>query len=193
MSVFGLKRQRNNNDMQKVIVIGCPGSGKTVFSQKLHQLTGLPLIHLDFTYHRLKRETTNEMERKQTWRKWVTEQVVKPAWIIDGNYKSTFDIRMPAAHTIIYLDYPRSLSVLRTLRRRFQYHGKTRQDMPEGWREHISPTFLKFIWAYRKIERPKVLALLNDFKKEKKIYIFAHPSEAEQFLKSGITPIGTNP
>ena len=29
--------------MKKVIVIGCPGSGKSVFSRTLHDITGLPL------------------------------------------------------------------------------------------------------------------------------------------------------
>ena len=31
----------------KIIVLGCPGSGKSTFSKKLHELTQLPLIHLD--------------------------------------------------------------------------------------------------------------------------------------------------
>ena len=33
--------------MNKVIVIGCPGSGKSTFSRALHELTDLPLYHLD--------------------------------------------------------------------------------------------------------------------------------------------------
>ena len=33
--------------MNKVIVIGCPGSGKSTFSRALHGLTNLPLYHLD--------------------------------------------------------------------------------------------------------------------------------------------------
>ena len=36
--------------MQKVIIIGCPGSGKSTFSKALHDATGLPLYHLDMMY-----------------------------------------------------------------------------------------------------------------------------------------------
>ena len=33
--------------MKKIIVIGCPGSGKSTFSKSLHKATNIPLYHLD--------------------------------------------------------------------------------------------------------------------------------------------------
>lgn len=33
--------------MKKIMVIGCPGIGKSTFSRTLHKLTGIPLFHLD--------------------------------------------------------------------------------------------------------------------------------------------------
>lgn len=38
--------------MKKVIVIGSPGAGKSVFSKKLSKITNLPLYHLDMIYHK---------------------------------------------------------------------------------------------------------------------------------------------
>ena len=38
--------------MKKVIVIGSPGAGKSVFSKKLSKITKLPLYHLDMIYHK---------------------------------------------------------------------------------------------------------------------------------------------
>ena len=32
---------------QKIIVVGCPGSGKSTLSKELRDVTGLPLFHLD--------------------------------------------------------------------------------------------------------------------------------------------------
>lgn len=33
--------------MKKIIVIGCMGSGKSTFAEKLHRKTKIPLFHLD--------------------------------------------------------------------------------------------------------------------------------------------------
>ena len=33
--------------MNKVLIIGCPGSGKSTFARALHEVTNLPLVYLD--------------------------------------------------------------------------------------------------------------------------------------------------
>lgn len=38
--------------MKKIIVIGCPGSEKTTFAEKLNKCTGLPLFYLDAIWHK---------------------------------------------------------------------------------------------------------------------------------------------
>ena len=38
--------------MKKIIVIGCPGAGKTTFAQKLCDKTRLPLFYLDAIWHK---------------------------------------------------------------------------------------------------------------------------------------------
>ena len=38
--------------MKKVVVIGCPGSGKTTFAEKLQENTGLPIYYLDAIWHK---------------------------------------------------------------------------------------------------------------------------------------------
>ena len=43
---------QKENYMKKIIVIGSPGAGKSVFSQKLKKVTNLPLYHLDMLYHK---------------------------------------------------------------------------------------------------------------------------------------------
>ena len=31
----------------RIMIVGCPGSGKSSLARDLHEKTGLPLIHLD--------------------------------------------------------------------------------------------------------------------------------------------------
>lgn len=38
--------------MRKIIIIGCPGAGKSYFAKKLHSISGIPLYHLDMIWHR---------------------------------------------------------------------------------------------------------------------------------------------
>ena len=38
--------------MEKIIVIGSPGAGKSSFSKKLKNITKLPLYHIDMLYHK---------------------------------------------------------------------------------------------------------------------------------------------
>jgi len=169
--------------MKRVLVIGCPGSGKSVLSQELARRTGLPLIHLDAIYHRDIWDASGDVKKRQ-WRETVAGLIAQEVWIMDGNYKSTLDIRVPAADTVIFLDYPRRISLARAFRRQWQYRARRRPDMPPEWKEHMSLDFLKFIWNYRRVERPKVLALISEYERGRDIRVLEHPAEAERFLRS---------
>lgn len=168
---------------KKIIVIGCPGSGKSVFSRKLAAALDLPLIHLDAIYHQDIWPEEADQKREQ-WKKHVRRLVEQDQWIIDGNYKGSFDIRMAAADTIIFLDYPRWLTMVRMFKRRIEHHKKLRPDMPPNWKEKISPDFLKFVWTYRVAERPRVLALLEQYAAGRTVLIVPTPDEAERILKT---------
>ncbi|BCM88423.1 hypothetical protein IAD21_00254 [Abditibacteriota bacterium] len=172
--------------MKKVLVIGCPGSGKSHFSRELAAKTGLPLFALDSFYQRNVWHA-DARRKKAQWRAFVAELVSAEEWIIDGNYKSTFDIRVAMADTIIFLDYPRWLTVLRVFKRRLQYHRRRRPDMPAEWKERISWDFLIFVWTYRAVERRPVLTLLQNRRDSCRgpscsIHILENPCDARNFL-----------
>ena len=160
--------------MKKIIVIGCPGSGKSVFSRRLSEATQSPLYHLDLLFW--KADGTNVA--KDIFLKSLRDILEEDCWIIDGNYASTMEERLRAADTVFFLDYPLEVCLDGIMERR----GKERPDMP--WVEpvdHIDEDFLDLIKNYETSNRPEVIALLKKYQ-NKKIYIFNSRQEADRFI-----------
>ena len=158
--------------MKKVIVIGCPGSGKSTVSRALHNKTGIPLYHLDMMYWNADKTTAE----KSVFLERLSTVLEKDEWIIDGNYGSTMELRMAACDTMFFLDYPLDVCLDGIRARR----GKPRSDMP--WIEtEEDAEFTEFIKNYNEQQKPKVLELLEKYS-DKNIVIFKSGEEAVAFL-----------
>ena len=169
---------KKENKLQKILVIGCCGAGKSTFSKKLHSILNLEIIHLDQYYHKPNWEEAEEDE----WKKIVNSLVQKPSWIMDGNYGGTFDVRFKEADTIIYLDYSTILCFWRVIRRIVKHHGKVRPDMPEGCKERFDLEFLYFVLTFNRKFRKGIIQKLNLVKDEKKVQVFKTDKQADKFL-----------
>lgn len=157
--------------MKKVMIIGCPGSGKSTFARKLHEKTGLPLFYLDMLYHRPDRTTVSAQEFDEQLQKILQQE----EWIIDGNYIRTIADRLAACDTVFWLDYPLEIC-LQGIEARF---GQPRPDMP--WVEtERDEEFMNFIYEFTQTTRPKIIKLLAE-SKEKKIIVFYSRKEAEEY------------
>ena len=158
--------------MKKIIVIGCPGSGKSTFARALHDKTGIPLYHLDMMYWNADKTTVE----KSVFLEQLSAVLAKDKWIIDGNYGSTMELRMAACDTVVFLDYPLDVCLDGIKERR----GKPRSDMP--WIEtEEDEEFIEFIKSYNEQQKPKVLELLEKYG-DKNIVIFKSREEADAFL-----------
>lgn len=166
-----------------MIIIGCPGTGKTTFAFQLARLTRLPLEHLDYHYYD---ERFDFAANRPAWRDHVAGMVAADRWIIEGNYKSTFDIRMPRADTIIFFDYPRRVAMWRALKRRVMYHRTLRPDMPPTWKEHISTGLAKTIWQFNARNRPAIHELLAAQPPHKMVVVFKRPADAQAYLANAV-------
>ena len=159
--------------MKRVIIIGCPGSGKSTFAKKLCDCTGLPLYHLDNMYWNADKTTVE----KSVFLQRLENVLTKEKWIIDGNYNSTMEMRIKACDTVFFLDYPVDVCIKGIEERK----GKARSDIP--WVEtETDIEFVSFVQNFNAENRPKIIELFEKFK-DKNIYVFRSRTEADVYLK----------
>jgi adenylate kinase family enzyme len=163
--------------MNRVVVVGSGGSGKSTFTRELGEITGLPVIHLDTLFWKPNWTSTP----KDEWVEVVRRELKRDEWIMDGNFGSTREMRMQAADTIIVLDLSRCLCMYRILKRMVKYRNRKRPDMAEGCFERFDWEFIMWVWNYRKTSRVRLLRELESQTK-KDVIILKSRREVAEFL-----------
>jgi len=164
--------------LERILVIGCCGAGKSTFSKKIEKILKLPLIHLDTYYHK----PNWEEPKKEDWEKVLYKLVQQKKWIMDGNYGESFDIRIPRADTIIYLDYSSIKCCLRVIKRNIRDYGRKRSDIAEGCKESFDLAFLKFVLMFNYKNRTNIYNRLEKIKRTKNVIVLKSDKEGDFFL-----------
>ncbi len=133
----------------RVLVLGPPGSGKTRFAERLGAVLNLKVVHLDTHFWRPGWVPTP----RDAWRRRVRELAQEPAWIMDGTYERSLDLRVPAADAIVLIESSRAGSLWRVIKRKLAGDG-SRKDAPPG--QPIDAAFLRYIWRYGSDTQPLV-------------------------------------
>jgi len=171
---YNKKKTGDARRMKKVLVIGCPGAGKSTLARRLHGLTGLPLYHLDMIWHLPDRTHVTQ----ETFDFRLSEILEKDYWIIDGNYGRTLEMRLKKCDTVLFLDYPLEVCLTGAASR----VGRKRSDLP--WVEEcFDEEFRQWILDFPKEQLPQIYELLALCKEGKKVLIFRSRDEAEDWLK----------
>jgi adenylate kinase family enzyme len=171
--------------MNRIVVIGVTGSGKTTFAGRLARLFEMPHIELD------------ALHWNPNWQESLREDFIKKVdgatrgqtWVVDGNYTSKVaHIVWTRADTLVWLDFSfrRTLArlLVRTLRR-VVFDEECCNGNRETWREVLSKNSI-ILWAFRSYWRHQ-----REFPEKLRDHAYGHllkmrfrsPKEAEQWLE----------
>ena len=140
------------------MILGPGGAGKSELATRISRRTGLPVVHLDVLFWRSGWTPTPRAEAMRD----LAAAIAGERWILDGNFLAADgdDPRFGRADTVILLDLPRRTCLWRVLRRLVRDRRRSRADLPEGCAEGFDLPFLRWIWRYRRVDRPRVLGIL---------------------------------
>jgi adenylate kinase family enzyme len=167
--------------MQRVLVMGSCGAGKSTFARRLSAITNIPMVSLDALFWKPGWIESDKEEFKQR----VTEAARQPRWIMDGNYTSQAgELRREVSDTIIWFDLPRSSCMLGVFRRIAGSYGQVRPEMAEGCPEKIDFRFFHYVWTFPEQQRPRLLKYFEGLRSDQSLICFTGRSQADRYLKS---------
>ena len=161
--------------MKRILVIGCPGAGKTYFAKNLSNAIGIPVVHMDNLYWKKDRTSVSDEQLS----KLLLPYLEKEKWIVDGNYHQTLEQRLKYATDVFFLKMSRDECIEGILERIDQ----PRDDIP--WVETKKDAVELISWTIDYEERTKAdeEALLAKYAKIK-VHIFNSREEVNKYLKS---------
>ncbi|WP_050385338.1 DNA topology modulation protein [Bradyrhizobium pachyrhizi] len=167
--------------MQRVLVMGSSGSGKSTFARRLSAMTGIRTVSIDALFWKpgWVESGRDEFERR------MTEAAREPHWIMDGNYMrhGAGELRRELSDTIIWFDLPRSTCMLGIFRRIAGSYGQARPEMAEGCPEKIDLEFFRYVWTYRRQQRPKLIEYFAGLRPDQSLVCFTDRAQADDYLK----------
>jgi adenylate kinase family enzyme len=165
--------------MERILVMGSSGSGKSTFARRLSGITGIPMVSLDALYWRPGWMASDAKE----FEKRVTEAAGRPRWIMDGNYTSHGgEMRRSIADGVIWFDLPRRTCMVGILTRIATSYGQVRPEMAAGCPEKIDAEFFRYVWTYRQRQRPKLLKYFQGLRPDQTLVCFTRRAHARRYL-----------
>ena len=167
--------------MERVLIIGNAGAGKSTFAKALAEKTGLPLVHLDKLYWRGDWEHVSREEFDVL----LQTELVKPRWIIDGNFNRTIPLRLQHCDTVFFLDYPTRVCLWGITKRVLTNWGRTREDMGGNCPEHFDaqkPALYRAVLRFNREHRKKHCQLLSQAENVN-VIVFKSRRQAKKYLE----------
>ncbi|MDF2988799.1 MAG: topology modulation protein [Eubacterium sp.] len=166
----------------KIIIIGCPGAGKSELAKRINKFLCYPVLHLDRIYHT---GGKSHITREELVTKVIDFANQHDNWIIDGNYISTLEIRVKLADTVVLLNIPSKICLENVYKRADENIKlcKIRDDMADGFDETITAEFTDFIENFEKDTMPRIYEILEN-NKNKNVKIFTSYEEVNEYINN---------
>jgi len=145
------------------VILGPGAAGKSALAAWLGEITGLPVIELDKWFWRAGLAATSPDQ----WAAIQRELVQQEAWIMDGDLGpyDVPDVRLRAADTVIFLDFPRVRCAWRAVRRSRERAG-----------------FWRWLWSYRRRSSPLIRQAIAAYAGHADLHVPATPRAVKRFV-----------
>jgi adenylate kinase family enzyme len=170
--------------MKRIVILGCAGTGKSTLAKRLGDRLSIPVVHLDAIRWQpgWTPVTIDELRAR------LLEAISGDAWITDGNYATcTFDLRLPRADVVIWLERPLIDCYWRVFRRAFRSHFIASERLADLCTEYFDRRFLerlKFIAGFNRINRPRIEAMRKLHGPTVPVIVLRSGRETSAFLDS---------
>ena len=157
--------------VRRIVLLGCAGQGKTTLGRKLAARLGAPFVCLDDIWQ----AGWSDADVPE-FRALLVAAHSGDAWISDGNFAAaTFDLRLPRAQLIVWLDRPRLGCAWRALTRVFR--------TGEAHRAGGLGRAMAFIWNFDRINRPRIEAARRQHGPDVPVLRLTSARAVEEFLR----------
>jgi adenylate kinase family enzyme len=169
--------------MRRVVILGNAGSGKSTLARRLGERLSVPVVHLDVLFW----EPGWIKPDNEAFRARVRTAIAADAWICEGNYvRRTFDLRLPRADLIIWMDTSRLTCLWRVIVR--STLARPRPDLPVGCEESLFdetfPEFFVDTWTFDRKSRPNIEAAREAVGPEVPVIHLSGKRQIDAFLDS---------
>jgi len=168
--------------MNRVLIIGNAGSGKTTFARQLAAKTGLPLVHLDRIYWCRDWEHLS----RDAFDMALQVELAKTHWIIDGNFNRTIPHRLRYCDTVFFFDMPTITCLAGVTKRIVTNYGRCREDMGGSCIERFDSQKIPLycnVLTFNKQHRNDYYALLSKAE-HINVIVFRNRRKVRAFLKT---------